>query len=796
MSEVDGMIGRTVSHYRIVGALGAGGMGVVYRAEDRKLGRQVALKFLSQDFSRDRRALERLQREARAASAMNHANICTIHDIDEFDGQPFIVMEFLEGQSIRERIAGKPFRTDELVDVAVQISDALDAAHTRGIVHRDIKPANLFLTQRGQVKVLDFGLAKLAETKRAAEERISAMPTATIAEELLTRPGAAVGTVAYMSPEQARGEDLDARTDLFSFGVVLYEMATGRVPFQGNTLAVVFDAILHKTPVSPLRARPELPSGLGRIIDKALEKDRECRYQSAREMLVDLRNLERDTDSAPAAVPGSRPTRRWALAASGVAMAAAGVGGAWWLAGRRKPLDSLAVLPFVNRGADPNIEYLGEGVAESLINSLSQFPKLRVIARTTAFRYQGQNVDPQKVGRDLGVRAVLTGSVVKRGDTLSIQADLIDVENGSQLWGQRYNRPSSDIFSIQDDLAREISEKLRLKLTGEDTQRLTRHYTASAEAYEEYIRGRYHWNRRSRESMELAIECFRRAIGKDPAYALAYTGLADAYNLLPYLAPISPKETAPRAKAAAEKALALDESLAEAHTSLACYMHRTGKDWAGAGREFRRALELNPGYTTARHWYGLYLLGLGRFEAAMVEIRRARDADPLSIAIHGSWATSLYLARRYDEAIDVMRTMHEAGTSFSAVPTWTGATYLQKGWYPQAIEELQTGVKLFPQDGFLAGFLAHALARAGRKDEAMRVVDGLKVRSKREYVTPYGMALAYVGLGDKDQAFAWLDRACEEYSVWLFLAKVEPTLDPLRPDPRFGQVLRKLGLAP
>ena len=571
-------------------------------------------------------------------------------------------------------------------------------------------------------------------------------------------------------------------------------MATGSPAFQGGIAAVIFDAILHRTPVSPLRLRPELPPELERIIGKALEKGRERRYQSAREMLVDLRKLKRDTDSGAAAALRSRPARRRALVAAAVATVSAG--GALWLARRGKPLDSLAVLPFVNPGADPNLEYLGEGIAESLINSLSQVPTLRVIARTTAFRYKGPNVDPQKVGRDLGVRAVLTGSMVKRGDTLSVQAGLIDVERGTQLWGQRYSRTSADIFSIQEELAREISEKLRLTLTGEQKQRLTKRYTESADAYEYYVRGRYHWNRRSRESIERAIEYFGKAIDKDPGYALAYAGQADSYILLPYFAQVPPMEAAQKAKAAAEKALAIDESLAEAHTSLAFFLHRADRDWAGAGREFRRALQLNPGYATAHHWYANYLAGLGRFDEALEETRRAREADPLSLPINGAWARILHMARRYDEALEIYRKSIEMEPDFAPARTWNGAAFLAKGDHPRAIAELESALKVSGQDAFTAGLLAHALARAGRRGEALRVVDGLRERSKREYVTPYGIALAYVGLGEKDQAFAWLDRACEEYTAWLFFAKVEPLLDPLRPAPRFKEVLRKLGLTP
>jgi len=798
------MVGKTISHYRIEDRLGGGGMGVVYRALDLKLGRSVALKFLPSQMVRDPQALERFQREARAASALNHGNICTIHEIDESDGHPFIVMEYLEGQSLKQMITGKPLGNTQILEIAIQITEALEAAHESGIIHRDLKPGNIFVTRRGQAKILDFGLAKLLQSPPALDEKGSdALPTAAETRDLTSR-GVALGTVAYMSPEQARGEELDQRSDLFSLGAVLYEMGTGRLAFGFGTTAVVFDAILNRTPVPATRFNPELLPDIGWITSKLLEKDRRLRYQAALELRADLKRVKRDTESAgvPALVapPSVDRWRRKMILGAAVLFSALAivsfVGRRIWLGLSRGPSDrihSIAVIPFSNVGSDSNIEYLADGVTEGIISSLSRVPELRVMARSTVFSYKGHDISAQKVGQDLQVDAVLLGKITQRGDTLSIQTDLVRASDGSELWGEQYTRKVSDLFALQGEIAKEIYDSLRPKLAGAEAKQLAKRDTENPEAYQLYLQGLFYWNKWTQDGFQKAIDFFRQAAEKDPAYAQAYAGLANAYTFMGASGYVAPQQVWQSAKSAAMQSVKIDDSLPEGHVSLALVRENFDWDWAGAEREFKRAIELNPNSAEAHHWYGDFLTRLGRFDEARVELKKAQELDPLSLLINSSLGRELYFARLYPAAIEQFRKTLDMDRNFVPAQHGIELAYAQNGMPREAVAERQKVLTLSGSPD-LAAAIGDDYKNSGYEGVLQSWLEGLNEVSKRAYVSSYNIAQIQARLGKKVEAIATLERAYASRDGNLTFLKVDPLFDDLRPEPKFQELVLKLAM--
>ena len=836
-------IGTRFGRYEIRCLLGAGGMAEVYLAEDTQLGRKIALKLLSGDFTKDENRLRRFEQEACAASVLNHPNVAHIYEIGEAQGMSFIAMEYIEGVTLRQKMVCTRMKIDEVLDIAIQTAGALAAAHQAGIVHRDIKPENIMLRPDDYVKVLDFGIAKLTEK---ITERPMIDPEAATKAKIDTDPRVVLGTVKYMSPEQAQGQALDARTDIWSLGVVLYEMVAGRAPFEGATNSHVIVSILEEEPLSLALFSREVPSELERIVTKALAKDREERYQTAKDLLIDLRRLKqkleveaeiertippeirstgavvksstqaalnaaketvplprevepaRTTSSAEYLVTGlKRHKTGAALALAVLAVVLTGIAYLYFARSSSAAIDSVAVLPFVNASADPNAEYLSDGITESIINSLSQLPKLRIVPRSTVFRYKSREIDAVKIGRELNVRAVLTGKVAHRGEILSIQTELVDVASESQLWGEQYNRRLSDILTVQQEIANEISEKLRLKLTGEEKRRITKSYTENTEAYQLYLRGRYYWNKRTAEGLKRGLGFFQQAIEKDPNYALAYTGLADSYNLLGSYGVLRPIEAYPKANAAAAKALQIDDTLPEAHASLAFTMARYDWAWPGAEREFRRAIELNPKYASAHHWYATAYLGpTGKLDEAIGEIKKAQELDPLSLIINTELGRLLYYARQYDESIEQLRKTIEIDPTFWVAHTYLGWSYEQKGKYEEAIAQAQKGIESSGGNPRAVAGLGHAYAIAGEKGEAQKILSKLQEMSRRDYVSPVSIALIYTALGEKDRAFEWLQKGYESRDEGLVWIKVDPKFDNIRSDPRFADLTRRVRLTP
>jgi eukaryotic-like serine/threonine-protein kinase len=798
------MIGQTISHYRIVEKLGEGGMGVVYKAEDTKLKRIVAVKFLPRRLSVHGEERERFIQEAQAASALNHPNICIIHEIDEAEDESFIVMEYLDGVTLGEWIRKKAEQSGgyrklgikETIDLAVQIAEGLEKAHEKGIIHRDVKSENIMVTGDGRAKIMDFGLAKLKGVSK------------------LTKAGSTVGTVAYMSPEQVEGIETDHRTDIFSFGVVFYEMLSGHVPFRAAHETAMMYEIINVEPQSLIDQHKGIEPELNRVVMKCLEKDREERYQSMREVAVDLKRYRRDSEgrrierisdvreAPPTSVltgsgePPQRSKTKWlriGVASLGaILLVSLGI---YLFIPRATSIDSIAVLPFENVGADPNTEYVTDGITESLINTLSQLSNLTVMSSSSVFRYKGKDVDPQKAGKELGVRAVLRGRVTQRGDNLQISAELVDVSNNSHIWGGQYNKTLSDILDVQEEISKDISRQLSLKLVGDDEKKLAKRSTEDTEAYQFYLKGRFHWNKRKAEDLQKAVGYFNQAIEKDPQYALAYAGLASAYAILPEYSSLPAGEFIPKAEAASKKALELDATLAEPHAVLGLIKFEYQWDWEGAEKELKRAMELDPNYPTAYHWYSNSLEEQGRLEEALAWIRRAQDLDPLSTVISSNAGEVLSFMQRHEDAIEQLNKTLELDPTFPAALVVLGDLYAQQNKYDDAIGALQRVRQILGADNpYGAGDLGYVYAKAGKRNEAIDILNHLLEFSRKGSALSVQIAYVYAGLGDKEQAFAWLEKGYHERNAQLGYLKIDPIWNSLRSDSRYTALLKRMGL--
>lgn len=831
--------GMKLGRYEIRSILGSGGMGEVYLADDPTLHRKVAIKVLRADVIGNKERLRRFELEAFAASSLNHPNILTIYEIGHENEYHFMVTEFIDGESLGQRLKGQAMKLPEVLEVGIQVAAALAAAHEAGITHRDIKPDNIMLRLDHFVKVLDFGLAKLTEPELADPALLNKVLQVTV-------PGVVMGTARYMSPEQARGLPVDARTDIWSLGVVLYRMVAGILPFAGKTMSDIIAVILTTEPPALTTYGRDVPAELDRIVTKALRKDQAERYQSVKGLGLDLETLkqrlefeaELDRIGSKEKGSGSVTVLKGTKRALGNGVVAARIGGDSELThvrttlsgeyvvskikrhklgaslilatiiaattalayfgyshylggGARAGITSLAVLPFTNTGNDPEKEYLSDGISESLINRLSQLPGVKVIANSSSSKYKAKDADPQEVGTALGVMAVLTGRVLQRGENLLISVELIDARDRTQLWGQQYNRKATDLLAVQGDISREIAEALRLRLTAGQQQKLVTSGMVKPEAYELLLKGRFHTARGTIEDRKKASEYFNQAIAADPGYALAYAELSDIYRSLVNSGTLDPKEYLPKAQAAAQKALELDPGLAEGHYSLA-NLKTYSWQWAEAESEYKRAIELNPNLALAHRWYASYLRLVSRNEQAVAEIKRARELDPLSPGVNATVGYLLFGARQYDQAIESLKKTLQLDPNYPYTHLFLGFTYAAKGMYPEAIASYQEAIKLGLDTPSTQIRLGVAYARAGRREQSEAILK--RLQTSKDNVSPAELAMLYTAMGDPEQAFASLEKAFEAHDLQLQYLGVAPEFDPLRGDPRFQNLQRRVGL--